>query len=423
MLKKIFTVGSRYRGEILFMAANYTTPLVAFYASSIAAFFITPEEMGSVQAALLIIPYFSMLHLGVFHGLNRNLAFYFGQGDREKGLMMVNASAFIARTTARVGVLAGLGLVAAALLKKNPNMITVAAGGAAALALYCTPYITHITTTNRSGQHFHTYGKIVFVSNILRLIYSSLPVIAGWMGYVAALALQPLISMGLLKAKEPYPAEKQFRWDDIGELLKVGFPIMVVGYFTNLLMVADQTFIAIYMPKEKLGHYVLAKLIMQAMIIIPATLSILISPKVARCYGATGSARSLRKYYWAFLWLHIVFIVPVCAGAYVFIGPLVHRLLPRYIPGIAAAKITILTCLTFVAKGAFVITATMRKNTAMIILHGAGLAAMWLIGLVMFELGNPTLEHVAWLRFWMSLVVSAGLLGYGLYMTREGAAC
>ncbi|HQQ05113.1 MAG TPA: hypothetical protein PLT67_09780 [Kiritimatiellia bacterium] len=423
MLKKISIAGSRYRGELLFMAANYTTPLVAFYASSIAAFFITPEEMGSVQAALLIIPYFSMLHLGVFHGLNRNLAFYFGQGNREKGLMMVNASAFIARTTAWIGALAGLGLVACALLKQNSNMITVAAGVAAALALYCTPYITHISTTNRSGQHFHAYGKIVFISNILRLVYSSLPVIAGWIGYVAALALQPLITVGLLKAKEPYPAEKRFQWADLGELIKVGFPIMVVGYFTNLLMVADQTFIALYMPKERLGHYVLAKLIMQAMIIIPATLSILISPKVASCYGETGSARSLRKYFWAFFWLHVAFIVPVCALAYVAVGPLVHWLLPRYIPGIAAAKITILTCLTFVAKGAFVITATMRKNTAMIILHGAGLAAMWLIGILMFEFGQPSLEHVAWLRFWMSAVVSAGLLGYGLYMTREGAVC
>jgi O-antigen/teichoic acid export membrane protein len=412
MLKKIHHYGGRYKGELLFMAANYTTPFVGFFASLIATRYVAPVAMGAVQSAMLFLPYLSMLHFGAFTGLNRNLAFYLGKGDQATAMRMVSASAFVAKVNAWLGLLFGGGILVFQAMQPDPDLIVLVAVFAVTVSLVCTPYITHISATYRSGQHFKQFGKVTLTDNCSRLVYSLLPAVIGWVGYVISLALQPFIKFFLLKYKEPYPEIGRVSREDLVELVNVGFPIMAAGYFSSLLMVADQSLIALYMSKEQLGYYALARLVVNTMGIIPATLSILISPKVAACYGRTGDPRALRKFFWVILGVHIVFIAPFCMGAYFAIGPVVEWLLPKYIPGIGVAKITALTCFSYVFSGLLITTASMRKNVMPIILYCLALGIMWLIGVVMFKFGAPTIEAVAWLRFYVLMVLSAGILIY-----------
>ena len=72
-------------------------------------------------------------------------------------------------------------------------------------------------------------------------------------------------------------------------------------------MVADQSLIALFMGKEQLGYYTLARLVVRVMAIIPATLSVVLSPKVSACYGRTGQPKALRKYFWIILGVHLAY--------------------------------------------------------------------------------------------------------------------
>ena len=399
------------------MVANYVTPLIGFFASLVATRYVDPADMGAVQSAMLVLPYLSLLHFGAFTGLNRNLAFYLGKGDQATAMRMVSASAFVAKLNAWIGVLFGAGLLVFHAMQPEPNRIVIVAVIAVIISLVCNPYVTHISATYRSGQHFKQFGKVTWVANGFRLMYSLLPALIGWVGYVLTLALQPSIRMLLLWRKQPYPVVDRFNRTDLMELIQVGFPIMAMGYISSLLMVADQSLIALYMPKEQLGYFSLARLVMKTMLIIPATLSIVISPKVASCYGRTGDPHSLRKYFWVILGIHFTFVAPICVVGYFSVGPVVEWLLPKYTPGIRVAQITLLTCQTYIFSGLLATTSTMRKNGVPIIIFCFALASTWIVGMLLFKFGEPTIETIAWLRFYVSLLVSAGIFIYSYIET------
>ncbi len=401
------------------MLANYLTPVIGLVASVVAARYVAPKEMGSIQAAMLFMPYLAMLHLGAFTGLNRNLAYYLGKGDREKAMRMVGASAFVAKLNAWLGLTFGIGFIIFQLSAENPDLIMLGTSVALTIALVFTPFITHISTTNRSGQHFKEFGKVVLVANALRTGYLFLPALLGWIGHIVSLSIQPLIRLFLLKRKEPYPGKKEFGRTDLYELIKVGFPIMVNGYIAGLLLIADQTLVALFMSKEDLGYYSLARLTMTALMIIPATLSILLSPKVAACYGRTHDSSALRGYVWKLLLVHVAFILPVCGIAYLLVEPVVQWALPKYVPGIAVAKITILSCIGFIFSGLLIITSTLRKNLVPIICYAIALGAMWIAGYAMTQQSELTIEQIAWLRFNVTMILSIFILSYVFISTRK----
>ena len=55
---------NRYRGELLFTLANYTTPFVGLLATAVAAAFIDPEQLGTIESVLLIVPSIPAVVLG-----------------------------------------------------------------------------------------------------------------------------------------------------------------------------------------------------------------------------------------------------------------------------------------------------------------------------------------------------------------------
>ena len=420
MLKLIKKWSGRFKGELLFMCANYLTPIVGFLASIVAARFVAPAEMGAIQTALLFVPYLAMLHFGVFTGLARNLAYYLGKGEEEKAMRMVSASAFVAKINTGIGLIFGLGFIAVQLSTENPNRIVIIAGIAMTISLVCMPFINQISIKNRSGQHFKEFGKVVFSVNLLRSIYLFLPALLGWIGHVISLGLQPIIRLTLLKRKEPYPVRVPFFRSDLTELIKVGFPIMANGYISGLLLVADQSLVALFMTKEKLGYFALARLVVMTIMIIPATLSILLSPKVAACYGRTHDPHALRRFFWIILGIHAAFIIPFCIISYFAVGPIVEGLLPKYIPGIGVAKITILTCLGYIFSGLLIISSTLRKNIIPILFYFIAWSAMWIGGYILFHRNTPpNMEQIAWLRFYISMLLSIATLIYVYYTTRR----
>ena len=410
--------GGRYRGELLLIAANYSTPLVGLFASTIAAMSLSPSEMGAIQSVMLLSSYLSMLHLGAFHGLNRNLAFYFGRQDRDTGLRMVYASHFVARVNALGGVLFGSGLMVW-MAVRGKGIVPFGAAVALTGILYCTPYATHISTTCRSGQHFGAMGVATLIGNAARIGHAWLPRFLGWLGYIISLVLEVLIRLLLFKKIEPYPATDSFRRSDIIELVRVGFPIMLVGYLASLFMIADQSMLALFLSAKDLGDYTPARLITVAIMTLPATMSVLFSPKIASRYGACGTAMSLRRPLWILLGVHLGLLLPVCVAAALVIGPIVRCLMPEYTAGIHAARISALATLGMCGNGALIVTTTLRNNRPSLWIYAVSLALMWAAGFWMARGGGLTIDRAALLRLGVSYVCCAALWVHAYWATRR----
>jgi O-antigen/teichoic acid export membrane protein len=233
------------------------------------------------------------------------------------------------------------------------------------------------------------------------------------------LAVRSAAGFFLRWRKQPYPAAAEFTRADFKELLHAGAPLLVCNYLWGTLCVADQSLIAIYLGETQLGFYTLSRLLMVAMMVIPSTMGMLLYPRASARYGKTGCRRDLRPFFWKALVVNMLIYAPLCGVAYLLLGPVVEWVLPKYIPGIHAAQINILTCLTFISCGPGVIAGAVKRNTPVMIAYGIGLAAIWSVGLYFCEFRTVSIEIIAMIRFGVSAAVALFVLIYSYRLTEK----
>ena len=414
MLKKLHSLRVRYKGELLFVLSNYSTPVVGLVASIVAAAYIDPEDFGTIQAILLFAPYLSLLQLGAFNGLNRNLSFYKAQNRPDKVQDLVDASKTVANLVSLIGV-----VIASIIFAYNiqQGTLVILASITLIIILMLRPQITHFDTTFRSGQNFSVLGKIKFLENVVNTFVGLLPILIGYLGRIIYDVFKPILEWGLRYKNQPYRSVKRGRMIDIKELIEVGFPLLIGGYILQLFLVADQSVVAIFLGKEELGFYTLSKLILLAVPVIPQSLGVILYPKASAQYSLLKNNRHLRTFFWKSLLLNFIVLTPVCLMIFFLIEPTILWLMPKYEAGIIAAKINVLTCFTFISNGPSIIVAVVRRNLPLIVANFVALGLIWLMAWGLDLRSSLNLENIAWLRFWVALGLSLTTMIFSYYLT------
>lgn len=404
-----------YKGELVYTSSSFFNPVIGFISSFVATAFLNPEEMGTIQALLIIPPYFTLLNFGVFSGLNRNIAFYKARNEIEKVQSLVDTSYRVAC------ILAVLGFVVATiycLITFNDSQSILAKVSPIILfsSLCFVPLNSHLGVTFRSGQEFKKLGIINYKLSALNSIVCLGPILISWVGKVIFDTFRPIMTFILLRANQPIPAKGTFSIIEYKELLKVGFPILLVGYLMQLFNIADQSIISATLTKVDLGNYSISRLILMMFILIPTTLSVLFYPKASALYGKTGSNTGLRTFFWKALAVNSLCLVPLAIIIYNVLPFFVRSFLPMYVDGIEAAKISVFTGLTFIATGPAVIVGVVKKNTPRVVCVALALIAFWVISSTAL-LDPITINNVAFLRLILSAILCIFTLVYAFYLT------
>lgn len=417
MIYKIKDYSSRYRGELIFVFSNYSTPAVGLIVSVVAAAYIKPADFGAIQAVLLIAPYVALVQLGTFNGLGRNLAFYKAQGDTPKVQGMVNGSKTVANIVSIIGIVIGFTVLTYNIIYNALETVLIISSIALLCKLTFQPQVIHLDSTFRSGQQFETLGKIKFGENFVHILIGLLPIVLGYIGRVIYDSFKPMLSFILRYRYRPYKSDGRGNIKDIKELISTGFPLMITSYILALFLIADQSVIALFLGKEELGYYTLSKLILLAVPIIPQSLGTILYPKASAKYGKLKNNQHLKAFYWKALILNVVVLTPLCVIIYFLVEPVTLWLMPDYAPGITAAKITILTCFTFISNGPSVVVGVVKRNLPIIIANGVALALIWGAGFILNSKLDLTIESIAWLRFYVAALLSLFTLSYSYYLT------
>lgn len=417
MIDKLSQYVNRYKGELVFLISNYITPAVGLIVSVVATAYITPADFGAIQAVLLIIPYVSLLQLGTFNGLNRNLSFYKAQGDHEKVQRMVNASKLVANLVSVIGGSIAIIVIIYNLFIHTSELIVILTSGALFLSLVFRPQTTHFDTTFRSGQEFNTLGKIKFAESGVNTLIGLLPITLGYIGRIIYDSFKPVFEWFLRYLNQPYKATEKGKFEDIKELIKTGFPLLLGGYILQLFLIADQSVIALFLGKEQLGFYTLSKLILIAVPLIPQSLGVILYPKASGIYGKSKNNRALKVFFWRALIINIAVLAPLCLIVYISIEPVTLLIMPEYAPGIIAAKINVLTCFTFISYGPSIIVGVVKRNIPLIISNASALLLFWGSGWVLNQQYDAGIEEIAWIRFGTAFLLSIFTIGYSYYLT------
>jgi O-antigen/teichoic acid export membrane protein len=69
------------RSILSFFGGNLGTTVLSLFASLLVTRWSEPRQLGMWNFALLLATYASVLQLGVFNGLNRQIPYYLGKND------------------------------------------------------------------------------------------------------------------------------------------------------------------------------------------------------------------------------------------------------------------------------------------------------------------------------------------------------
>lgn len=120
-----------------------------------------------------------------------------------------------------------------------------------------------------------------------------------WLGkygpYVSMLAIS-LLSLALMFGYKYYLIKPKFEWKLYLKLIKIGFPLMMVGAAFTLLTYTDRFLILSFLDVEQLGYYGITLMLISIFNEINNSVSSIFYPRISRRYGATEDINSLKEF-------------------------------------------------------------------------------------------------------------------------------
>lgn len=407
-----------YKKELFVIFANLLGPVAQLAPILFTLKYITPEDLGTCESIFLVVAYFAFVPLGVFNGLSRNIAVLEGEGNLARAQKQVATSWAVAHGIAGIGLLVGLGFVIY-YWRREPNGFALLCAFALVINLCLSSYDTLIQVFYAGSRSYVKLGSTKMLSNSSAILTSWLPYLIGAPALLVrklSVAAAPVL-VKIFTEKDKYTSRPSFSFPEYRDLVMTGFPIMLSGYLGRILLVADQSIIALHLGKEKLGYYALSIFLIMALMQVPRSFSLIFYPKAAYAYGKTKNPKTLRKYIMLSLFANLCALVPVCLLSY-FLLDYVVQYFPKYQNGLTSAKIACFTGMFMSYGGASIAFMVLKRNLIYQIILGSGIGIMWLVGSLLIRYGYG-IEAIAFTRLGVTFAVGLLVIGLAFWLTRS----
>jgi len=323
--------------DTLFLnAATVIGQIVAVLQSFLLMRFFGPQLYGVWLGFNVLVLYGSYVHLGIEHGMSTRLLYHRGKGDNQRELEIEN-TAYVIWTA--LGLLFAAGVLIYTTIVPDLSQ-NIAAGlllmvGVIPLQQQ-TAFLSRWQTTSRKNfsviSTLAVFQSFVSFCSIIPLAY-----FFQIKGAVSGLLFSSFISFLFIKTKTPFKFQRLFSLDSLYEMLRYGFPILLVVAGGMLIETVDRLLILGLLGATSLGYYgvtalggsFLYRLISQA----GTALAPHIVEEMGRC---NDDPKAMIKF------LVRPTLLFSCAAAIVIMAllfilpPLIVILFPQYIPGITA---------------------------------------------------------------------------------------
>jgi len=308
---------------------------------------VAPATLGLFNGIGLVIGYAPLLQLGALNGLNRELPYYIGKGDRHRAEELAAAAqawALIigcAVFTALLGV-AGWQLAHGELWKAAGWLTN------AIVALFLFYSTIYLQTTFRTSHDFARLAVVNAAESAFALALVTLVAFLNFYGLCIRLVLVGAFSAALLYHWRPVRVGPSWDWGHLKHLLKIGAPIFAVGQVYAYWAVIDSTLVLRFTGTKGMGLYAMVLLATSALQLFPQAVSQVLYPRLAEQYARSESLAGLVQIAKKPILLTSLGLIPVTATAWVLIRPVMEFVLPAYVDAVPAMYWALL--LPFVAS-------------------------------------------------------------------------
>ncbi len=292
---------------------------------------------GLMQSVYVINRYTANAHLGILHGLSKQLPLSIGANDEEQAELVESVGmTWVVALTA----IAALGMCLWGLseptAKRATGMAIVIGGG------WLLAYQTHMLyrCVLRSWGNFEL---LAYVTLIDALAAFALAVYGGYRwGFIGAMLgtlAAWLIDLLVIHFRSDIRIRVQWQTSVAFQLLKTGLLILLITFSDTLLRTIDGAVIIRYYDAYRFGLYSVGMQMAAYMFTLPEAAGFVIWPKIIEAWGASGDTEKLRRHIevptTAAAW-----VMPLLAGsAHILLPVLIVLLVPEFAASTQPARI------------------------------------------------------------------------------------
>jgi O-antigen/teichoic acid export membrane protein len=333
-LSLAFLVGSLAGGNVI-------SSFLRMIGGILQARFVLPSVLGLYNGIGLVLGYVPFLQIGVLNGMNRELPYYIGKGDRQRAWELAAAAQAWALAISAVVDLVLFGIAGWQLVRGE---LWLAAGWAtnAVLTLFLFYNTYYLRMTYRTAHDFAKLALVNVVENAVALALVVLVALLNFYGMCLRALLAGAVSTAILYYWRPVRVGPIWNFRHLKHLLIIGAPIFGVGQIYSWWSVFDSTMVLGYLGDEGMGLYALVVVAVTTLEQLPLSLGQVVYPRMAEQYGRKENIRDLIRIAKKPIIITVAGMVPIIGFCWLVVDPVVRIILPKYLGAVPAIKWSLL---------------------------------------------------------------------------------
>lgn len=298
---------------------------------------VAPATLGLFNGIGLVLGYAPFLQLGILNGLNRELPYYIGRGDRKHAEELASAAQAWALAVGGTVCLALLG-VAGWQLGKGELRLAAGWFTHAILAVFLFYRVHYLQVTYRTSHDFARLALVGVVDSAIALALLALVAFLGFYGICLRAVLMAAVATAMLFCWRPVRVGPKWNGQHLKHLFVIGAPIFAVGQLYSWWGVANSTLVLRFTGTEGMGLYSIVLMASNTLGLLPVAVTQVVYPRMAEQFGKTESLRDIIRMAKKPILLTSLGLIPVIALAQLLVEPTVRLVVPRYVGAVPAIR-------------------------------------------------------------------------------------
>lgn len=344
MLRKL--LNKKNKTGLYFSASSLMLSFVNTICSLLTISWLLPSEIGLWNSIIVVQSYVFIAQLGVFNGLNREIPYYYGKGELQKVNDYASTALWLSRLLIISSFILNIVVFVYMFLSNNYEdnvIISVLIIGFIASNQF---YDNYLIVTFRSSSSFLKLAKIYLIQSFIIGASLSFVYFWGYKGFVFRALFISVSQIFLTHINRPLNVKAKFNKQIYFDLIKVGFPIFILGYLISITNTFSRIILLNVDGVISVGLFAPALAVITTVKLFPNIVSQYVYPKMTYSWGMYHDKKIIWGWVWkSALYLFVLFIPIVIVGWYL-IPIIIENLFPKYIESVFAARIALLSCLT-----------------------------------------------------------------------------
>jgi len=327
------------KDTFFYSGSTIATQVIGFLRGITIRAILIPEILGIYNLIQVILGFVLVIDLGASSAASRELPILRGKNASDKEILVRGTVLWF---SIGQSIVVGLGVIIYAFLFNDQySRWEIIGFFIVSILLVLSAVGTCYQIFFRSAQLYRSLSKIIFVTGV----FEAVGYIAGAYFWGISGLLTAVVGMSIVKIivsvtigyRNGISAKRHFSFKILKGLLRFGFPLRIIDYPMQYMVIADLIWVTKFMDIKHLAIYTTAKLFFTQSNQVSSTISTVFETRIIQQFGKDDSWEGIAILIKKYLYFQLLFIVPILIWFCVtFIPFILRQFLPKYLDGSSA---------------------------------------------------------------------------------------